>query len=608
VRRQSDRMVPLIDPRFGDVEDDASSTKRRSLLSLAGSLLAEVSFPKLLLAWALLIVLPGTLLGLTPLVVSGWLETLSRKIADPLSGMLPFLLLAMVILTGWLGGRPVLRIAEQGFWSLNAVAVQPGYALCRELLRYLAEQLLPRRDAESAARIRAASAAAAGIILCGLAVCIALLVWPASRWIGHIAELSSPLRLIVQALANACVIVSGYLAAAALVWGFADATMDQPRDLLAFDRLPAGAKTWRVAHLSDVHVVGERYGFRLESGRSGPRGNERLARMLSRLDQVHAEQPLDLVLVTGDQTDAGRSSEWAEFLRALERHPRLAERALLVPGNHDINVVDRANPARLELPTSPAALLRKLRTLSAMDQVQGSRVHLVDRDTSRLGSSLSSALETHRQDIVHFADAGGLRLSVALAKVWAEVFPMVLPPDSEDGLGVILVNSTAETHFSFTNALGVVSSEQVQALTSVAEQFPKARWILALHHHLVEYPKPAAALSLRIGTALINGTWVVRQLQDLGDRVVAMHGHRHFDWIGRCGGLRIISAPSPVMEATDDQITYFLVHRLAAGPGNQLYLLEPERIEISGVANIASTTSALEGKTDIEVAQRRVSF
>ena len=44
-------MKPLIDPRRGDVEDDASSTKRRSLLSLAGSLLSEVSLPKLALAW-----------------------------------------------------------------------------------------------------------------------------------------------------------------------------------------------------------------------------------------------------------------------------------------------------------------------------------------------------------------------------------------------------------------------------------------------------------------------------------------------------------------------------------------------------------------------------
>ena len=51
--------------------------------------------------------------------------------------------------------------------------------------------------------------------------------------------------------------------------------------------------------------MGERYGFRLESGRSGPRGNERLARLLAQLETLHAREPLDAILITGDMTDAG---------------------------------------------------------------------------------------------------------------------------------------------------------------------------------------------------------------------------------------------------------------------------------------------------------------
>src|SRR5262245_23188599 len=104
----------------------------------------------------------------------------------------------------------------------------------------------------------------------------------------------------------------------------------------------------------------------------------------------------------------------------------------------------------------------------------------------------------YRSRIAAFADAGTLRLSAGLARVWANAFPMVLPPATEDGLGILLVNSTAETHFSFTNALGLISSEQARALTAIAHQFPRAHWILALHHHLVEYPKLGSALSERI--------------------------------------------------------------------------------------------------------------
>jgi hypothetical protein len=45
--RTSADLNSVIDPRFGDIEDDASSTQRRSLLSLAGSMLVEISFAKL---------------------------------------------------------------------------------------------------------------------------------------------------------------------------------------------------------------------------------------------------------------------------------------------------------------------------------------------------------------------------------------------------------------------------------------------------------------------------------------------------------------------------------------------------------------------------------
>jgi len=63
---------------------------------------------------------------------------------------------------------------------------------------------------------------------------------------------------------------------------------------------------------------------------------------------------------------------------------------------------------------------------------------------------------------------------------------------------------------------------------------------------------------------------------------VTMHGHRHIDWIGECGNVRIVSAPSPVMEATDSETTCFYIHTLAAGSGGKLCLLTPERINIVG--------------------------
>ena len=176
-------------------------------------------------------------------------------------------------------------------------------------------------------------------------------------------------------------------------------------------------------------------------------------------------------------------------------------------------------------------------------------------------------------------------LSKEIPEIWARVFPMLVPPAKKDGLGIILLNSNADTHFSFTNALGMVSAEQMRGIDIARGEYPDACWVIALHHHVVEYPWAAKALSERIGTALINGNWFVRRLAPLTGRVVLMHGHRHIDWIGQCAGLPIISAPSPVMEVTDDKDTAFYIHTLAVDDDGNLTLLTPERIVVPGEAD-----------------------
>src|SRR5262245_41164177 len=578
----SDR-TPIVDPRQGDVGDDFASTKQRSLLAIAGSLLVEISLPKLLFSLTVSLLLPAVILGVAPLVASAWLATLSGHILQ-LTGIGGVLVLVVVVALGWIGWRPLFRLAEASFWSLNALAVQPAYTFCCEALRHVVERMFGSRStAIERARLRAVSSAGAGIVLCGCALSIAILVWPASRWQVNVADLAALHRLIVPTLANAVVLVSSYLAIASLIWGIADTSMDQPFDLTAFDAAPSGNRTWRIAHVSDIHEVGERYGFRIESGRAGPRGNDRFTRVMARIAAIHATEPLDLVLISGDMTDAGLATEWAEFFDAVEQYPGLVARMILLPGNHDLNIVDRANPARLDLPFSIGKRLRQMRTLSAIAAAQGDRVRVIARNSRRLAQTLNEALAPHRPRIVDFANNGGLRRSFGLEGVFDNQFPMILPPDTEDGLGVAILDSNAQTHFSFTNALGLIPLEQGRRLAAAIGEYPKARWIIALHHHLIEYPMPVVAFSIRVGTALVNGSWFVRKLKPIAARIVVMHGHRHIDWIGTCGAVKIISAPSPVMGTTDDAPTHFYIHTLAAGPDGQLRLLVPERVEIAGV-------------------------
>jgi hypothetical protein len=385
---------------------------------------------------------------------------------------------------------------------------------------------------------------------------------------------------VADALRNGIWVVAVYLMVGAPAWSIAEAMAGTPEDL---GPLPAAADAaWRVVHLSDIHTVGDRFGFRLESGRDGPRGNDRLHRLLGLLAEEDRARPLDWLLVTGDITDAGRNAEFIAFDEALAAHPGLRDRVLIIPGNHDVNIVDRANPARLELPVAPGGSLRRLRMLAAMARLHGDRVQVVDRETRRAGPTLSAWLAAAGRGaaLARFMDAGGVRAGLAARRLWNDAFPMLVPPRSPDGLGVVLLDSNAETHFSFTNALGLVGMDQLRAAEAAMAAWPAARWLVAMHHHLVEYPRPGAALAERIGTALVNGHWVLRRLRPMARRIVVLHGHRHVDWMGQCAGLRILSAPSPVMGAGDAGERHVWLHALAPAPDGGLALLAPRRIAV----------------------------
>jgi hypothetical protein len=63
-------------------------------------------------------------------------------------------------------------------------------------------------------------------------------------------------------------------------------------------------------------------------------------------------------------------------------------------------------------------------------------------------------------------------------------------PSSQMVSASYILDSNAESHFSFTNALDFISLEQAHSLFAAVENFLRASWINAMHHHLQEYPMP----------------------------------------------------------------------------------------------------------------------
>jgi 3',5'-cyclic AMP phosphodiesterase CpdA len=346
-----------------------------------------------------------------------------------------------------------------------------------------------------------------------------------------------------------------------------------------------GLPVARVAHLSDLHIVGERYGYRMESGTLGPRGNRCILRALRKLAAIHSPAPLDRILVTGDVTDAGTRAEWTEFLGLLRDYPELRSRLSFVPGNHDVNIVDRAHPALFDLPWSTGQALRKLRVVLALDEIQGDRARLVDRASGAPGPLLRDYLrEGGRAELLReLAVSGSVRGRREIAKTWKAIFPLVEPAAGDHGHGLILLNSNAPSHFSLTNAIGVIDRPQLHTLGSILRNSAAQTWLVLLHHQLVEYPLTSIRLRDRIGLALINAPDVLAAIAPHARRILVLHGHRHRDWIGTCSGVVLCSAPSVSLGSYGGEMYRgsFHVHEFAIGTSEDIRLTATERVKVT---------------------------
>src|SRR5207302_5179616 len=113
------------------------------------------------------------------------------------------------------------------------------------------------------------------------------------------------------ALGNAAVLLGLSTAAESLYWVWREFRFRAPVLDWVPDSSERATSVSRIAHLSDLHFVGERYGCRMEAGTHGPRGNRCIRRVLRKLAKIHVSSRLDRVLITGDVRDAGTRWEWA---------------------------------------------------------------------------------------------------------------------------------------------------------------------------------------------------------------------------------------------------------------------------------------------------------
>lgn len=575
--------APIFDLRGGDYDDNRTSPKKGNMRSLVVTAALEFNYLKASIGFLALIVGPALVVGIVPSLVVTY-GRLKLDIAAGRSPMVAFLIVAPLAALAVLVGRRFGSKALDSFWRLQYALVFPIFVAAREVVRSMVERL-PRQPAtvEELDRGRRFGTIIGGLLLAGGGIALAVIVIHSYGLQLVNIERVQPWVVLLAALRNAVVILGLSTAMESLYWVWRElAARGSVED---WEPMPSGQETSfaRVAHLSDLHVVGERYGCRMESGSPGPRGNGRVRSVAQQLLAIDESKPLDRILVTGDITDAGTRAEWAEFLDLVGDYP-LRDRISFIPGNHDVNIVDRYNPGRLDLPWSAGQALRRLRTLLALDMIQGDRARIVDRDSGNLGPCLSDYLrEDGRAGLLReLAEHGTNAGRREMMKVWERIFPLVEAPTGSDPYGLILLDSNARSHFALTNAIGVVSPSQLKALRAVLRGSPSSAWIILLHHQVVEYPVASISLTDRIGLALVNAPDVLKAIAPHASRCLVLHGHRHRAWIGVSRGVVLCSAPSTTMgsEDVDRCRGSFYIHKIAVGAGGSIRLMTPERVSV----------------------------
>jgi 3',5'-cyclic AMP phosphodiesterase CpdA len=567
------------------MDDNRTSPQGRGWRSVVIATALESNYLTASITFVTLIIIPAMLVGLAPplLLTYGRYKLNSARViaSHPLAALLS---LGTLLAVGVWIGRPLLRKAVENFWYLHYALVFPMFVALREAISALIERLPgeTRASAELDRRRRIGTVLAALLLASGgllLSWSVGVLAHP-----GLADVVMQPWAVARAGLSNAAVFLGLSTAAASLFWLWREIAWGRPVRDWSPTPLPGGAPILRVAHLSDLHMVGERYGYRMECGTEGPRSNRSIRQALRRLRTIDRSTPIDRVLVTGDVTDTGTRAEWLEFLDLLRCYPDLRSRVLFVPGNHDVNIVDRTNTGRFDIPWSVSHALRRLRFVVALDTVQGDRVHLVDRTSGGIGPTLAEYLRDGERParLRELATKGTWRGRWEIASVWEDLFPLVAPP-VDGGCGAILLDSNARSHFSATNAIGVISRSQLKRLRAVLNASPDRAWIILLHHHVVEYPDSSVSLSDRIALSLMNGTDLLFAIARHSSRVVIFHGHRHRDWIGTSGGVVLCSAPSVALGSvgTDLYRGSFHLNELALTGSGGVQLTSWKRVRVS---------------------------
>jgi hypothetical protein len=263
----------------------------------------------------------------------------------------------------------------------------------------------------------------------------------------------------------------------------------------------------RIAQLSDLHVT-EGPRVRMVE-KAAPGGNHILPVLFDAPELANSH----VILITGDVTDRGTAVAWRNFLDAIEDRG-LEDRTIMVPGNHDLGMVDPLDGRREKRHHVLRAdrfgivhLANLLKFCEAFAETGGGRHGFVLgddgpvayedawRDAERAVRPLVAALpttpvptlsiKTLRTDRA-LLDSYEQQIETARDRLLA-LFPVAVPLDpfapGQDAVVFVLNSCASVSRHPTTNALGHVGRPQYRRLDRLARFFGQKVKLVALHHH-----------------------------------------------------------------------------------------------------------------------------
>jgi hypothetical protein len=243
----------------------------------------------------------------------------------------------------------------------------------------------------------------------------------------------------------------------------------------------------RILHISDLHIVADESCTRCEAP-NGPKGNRLVESRLRAL--VPSMECADAVVITGDITDTGAQAEWIEVIRIFDGLPDVARAKLfLVPGNHDLNLVEPRLFRHSETYDGSGRTFRSILFMLAVRSIQGERCDVAEisatEDISyRPMIQVLDPLAPHISSSLNAIEKGGMlpffRFDLS------RIFPFSWYINVEGGrkIAIVAIDTCTVSGSVIDNAIGGFDRRAIKVVIGdLVKQgvFP----ILVGHHHML---------------------------------------------------------------------------------------------------------------------------